>query len=96
LLDKTAKLLRHPAYMLFKGRSLLSTFGGERADFGGWGWEGWLERLNQELGEEVDLSFWMRTMADSQVFFMPGFFLPPDNVNALKHVDGMFNWNSAW
>lgn len=53
LLDKTVQLLRHPAYMLFQGRKLLSTFGGERAEFGGWGWEGWLERLNRELGEEV-------------------------------------------
>lgn len=35
-------------------------------------------------------------IADGKVFFMPGFFLPPDNINAMKHVDGMFNWNSAW
>jgi len=35
-------------------------------------------------------------MTDDKVFFMPGFFLPPDNINAMKHVDGMFNWNSAW
>jgi len=55
LLDKTVQLLRHPAYMLFQGKKLLSTFGGERAEFGGWGWEGWLERLNRELGEEVGL-----------------------------------------
>ena len=53
LLDKTVQLLRHPSYMLFQGKKLLSTFGGERAEFGGWGWEGWLERLNRELGEEV-------------------------------------------
>jgi hypothetical protein len=53
LLDKTVQLLRHPAYMLFQGKRLLSTFGGERAEFGGWGWEGWLERLNRELGGEV-------------------------------------------
>jgi hypothetical protein len=53
LLEKTVQLLRHPAYMLFQGKKLLSTFGGERAEFGGWGWEGWLERLNREMGEEV-------------------------------------------
>lgn len=35
-------------------------------------------------------------IADEKVFFMPGFFLPPDNINAMKHVDGLFNWNSAW
>ena len=55
LLDKTVQLLRHPSYMLFQGKKLLSTFGGERAEFGGWGWEGWLERLNRELGEDVGL-----------------------------------------
>jgi glucan endo-1,3-alpha-glucosidase len=55
LLDKTVELLRHPGYMLFQGRRLLSTFGGESANFGGWGWEGWLKRLNQELGGKVSL-----------------------------------------
>lgn len=35
-------------------------------------------------------------LAYRKVFFMPGFFLPPDNINAMEHVDGMFNWNSAW
>ena len=39
---------------------------------------------------------WVGYIADAKVFFMPGFFLPPDNINAMKHVDGMFNWNSAW
>jgi glucan endo-1,3-alpha-glucosidase len=84
--------------MLFQGRKLLSTFGGERAEFGGWGWAGWLDRLNRELGEEVGLhsNGSVTMLTDVKVFFMPGFFLPPDNINAMEHVDGMFNWNSAW
>jgi glucan endo-1,3-alpha-glucosidase len=53
LVEKTAQLLDHPAYMMFQGRRLLSTFGGESASFGGWGWEGFLQRLNQRLGQEV-------------------------------------------
>jgi hypothetical protein len=41
--------------MRFQGKVLLSTFGGESASFGTMGWEGWLQALRAELGDEVRL-----------------------------------------
>jgi len=61
---------------------VVSTFGGQDATFGGLGWEGWLEQLNERLGEKV--------------FFWPSFFLPPETFTAKEFVDGTYAWNGAW
>jgi glucan endo-1,3-alpha-glucosidase len=55
LIAKVASLLKSKASMRFQGKVLLSTFGGESASFGTMGWEGWLQALRAELGDEVRL-----------------------------------------
>lgn len=34
--------------------------------------------------------------ADMQIFFMPAFFMPPEDFISLSYVDGCFAWNNAW
>lgn len=58
---------------------------------------GVVEEIESGIGRKGKYLYkWYRSSADEKVFFMPGFFLPPDNFDALPYVDGMFNWNSAW
>ncbi|GFZ45246.1 hypothetical protein JCM24511_02972 [Saitozyma sp. JCM 24511] len=82
LRDKASRLLKEERYLHWKGRRVLSTFGGQGASFGGAGWGGWLRSLKQELGEKV--------------MFWPAFFLPPETILSLPYVDGAFAWNNAW
>ena len=56
MLEVVANLVKQPAYLQYKGRPLLSTFGGESAAFGGSGWEGWLKDLSQSLGDQASAS----------------------------------------
>ena len=53
LLVKVSEILVKEGYLRIKGRPLLSTFGGHTAAFGGWGWQGWLDRLKAMIDEEV-------------------------------------------
>jgi glucan endo-1,3-alpha-glucosidase len=53
LRERALRLLKEERYLHWKGRRVLSTFGGHGASFGGEGWEGWLRSLNQGLGEKV-------------------------------------------
>lgn len=60
LLGNIADLIKQPMYLQYRGRPLLSTFGGESAAFGGSGWEGWLRDLTHTLGNQVCLLSWSR------------------------------------
>ena len=31
-----------------------------------------------------------------QIYFIPAFFLPPEKILGMDHVDGVLNWNAAW
>ena len=82
LLDKTVSLMSQERYLRFHNRKVISTFGGHDAPLGEWGWAGFLARLEDQLGEEI--------------FFVPAFFMPPQDFIDLKYVDGCFAWNNAW
>ena len=53
LVDMVLELMQHDGYLRYRGGPLLSTFGGHQASFGGWGWQGFLDRLNEKLGGRV-------------------------------------------
>lgn len=53
LLGTVGGLLKRKAYLRFRGQLLLSTFAGHDKTFGGWGWQGFLDRLNGSIGEKV-------------------------------------------
>ena len=53
LLEKVVGLIRRDGYMRYRGRLVLSTFGGHDKPLGGWGWAGFLDRLNKAIDEKV-------------------------------------------
>lgn len=53
LLDKVVELIKKEGYLRYLGRPVLSTFGGHDKPLGGWGWDGFLDRLNKDIGEKV-------------------------------------------
>lgn len=55
LLEKVVGLIRRDEYMRYQGRLVLSTFGGHDKPLGGWGWAGFLARLNKAIGEKACL-----------------------------------------
>ncbi|WWC70808.1 uncharacterized protein I206_104760 [Kwoniella pini CBS 10737] len=68
------------AQLRWDDKLLLSTFGGHEL-----GDEGWKEVLR---GIEKTLS--------EKVFFIPSFFLPPEEILKKDYVDGAYHWNGAW
>lgn len=53
LRESALAVMRKPDYLRFRGKKVLSTFGGQDASFGGLGWAAWLQSLQRALGEEV-------------------------------------------
>lgn len=53
LLDKVVGLMSRHGYLRYQGRLLLSTFGGHDKVLGGWGWEGFLHKVQAMLNERV-------------------------------------------
>ncbi|WWD04916.1 hypothetical protein V865_002987 [Kwoniella europaea PYCC6329] len=68
------------AQLRWDDKILLSTFGGQ--DLGDDGWREVIGGVESILGEKV--------------FFIPSFFLPPEEILAKNYVDGAFHWNGAW
>lgn len=97
---KVWNVIQSEGQMKWNDRPILSTFGGHNAGFGGDGWEGWLTKLNAKLDQPVCMSnvgCALRLIKGNlKVFFIPAFFIAPDEFIALPHVDGTFAWNNAW
>lgn len=102
LRSKVLAVMRKPDYLRFRGKKVLSTFGGQDASFGGMGWAAWLQALRQDLGEEVGAHETpsrrsKRLEAKTrQICFWPAFFLPPETILDLPYVDAAFMWNGGW
>lgn len=82
LTTKIAGLMGSPAQLMHNGRPLLTAFDGHAAFWGGKGWKGFFEELNQKMRFHV--SFW------------PAWFQPPDDLIGNELIDGLFSWNGAW
>ncbi|TFK34633.1 glycoside hydrolase [Crucibulum laeve] len=81
----------HPAYLLFQGRPVLSTFGGEYCNFGTGSLDaGWASVIRNGVLNGVG-----GPMGGKEVVFLPAFFIDPGVVGGLA-ADGAFSWNSAW
>jgi glucan endo-1,3-alpha-glucosidase len=53
LVDKVAGLIKRDGYLRYRGKLVLSTFGGHDKVLGGWGWEAFLRRLEQAVSDQV-------------------------------------------
>ncbi|WRT67733.1 uncharacterized protein IL334_004705 [Kwoniella shivajii] len=82
LITKVLKIVGAGRSAQFKwdGRTVLSTFGGH--DLGDQGWKEVIHGVQKSLGDNL--------------FFIPSFFLPPEEILKKDYVDGAFHWNSAW
>ncbi|KAI0073437.1 hypothetical protein K474DRAFT_1603338 [Panus rudis PR-1116 ss-1] len=72
----------HPAQLVVDGRMVVSTFSGEGCMFG-------TGNVNQG---------WENTVKSGlpATYFIPAFFMNPDQFGNYPVADGMFNWNAAW
>jgi glucan endo-1,3-alpha-glucosidase len=100
LLNKVVKIVGNSdAGLRWGGGMMLSTFGGHAVPFGGLGWGGWLKALQDRLGERVSSYQCCNVLMmglSVQIFFMPAFFIPPNEFLDLPYVNGTFAWNNAW
>ncbi|WWC88604.1 uncharacterized protein L201_003517 [Kwoniella dendrophila CBS 6074] len=83
LIDKVTKIIesgKKSQLKWDKDRIVLSTFGGH--ELGDKSWEKVIREVGRNLGEKV--------------FFIPSFFLPPEEILEKNYVDGAFHWNGAW
>nr|XP_018262317.1 uncharacterized protein I303_05333 [Kwoniella dejecticola CBS 10117]OBR84475.1 hypothetical protein I303_05333 [Kwoniella dejecticola CBS 10117] len=82
LVGKIVKIVQsgQSAQLKWDKKILLSTFGGH--DLGDDGWREVLSGFKNALGEKV--------------FFIPSFFLPPEEILKKDYVDGAYHWNGAW
>lgn len=88
-LEDAHKLAMHIAPLISSHAALrrghhpiLSTFGGEDAEWGKNGWPGFIAEVNR--------------LVRAQIFFWPGFFVSPEEFKNNPLVGGSFVWNSAW
>lgn len=86
LADTLVRHLQSPAQMRHgeDQRPILTTFGGEDASFGGRGWHGVLERMQEKSHNK------------KKPFFWPGFHQDSKAIIDNKDVDGTFAWSNAW
>ncbi|KAH7923313.1 glycoside hydrolase family 71 protein [Leucogyrophana mollusca] len=74
---------KHPNQLLIADKPMVSTFSGEKCEFGSPGVnEGWQYALRGENSPPVH--------------FVPAFFVPQNTLPSLPVMDGAFNWNAAW
>ncbi|KAK6908144.1 hypothetical protein I203_102145 [Kwoniella mangroviensis CBS 8507] len=82
IITKVSQIIQfgRSAQLKWDDKIVLSTFGGQ--DLGD---DGWKEVING-----------VESISGEKVFFIPSFFLPPEEILAKDDVDGAFHWNGAW
>lgn len=82
------KYAKHPNQLLVDGKVFVSTFSGEKSNFGHpTPQEGWNAEVKQPLEQ-----------AGTPVHFVPALFVAPEAISGdwSNTVDGLLTWNSAW
>lgn len=82
LADLVNKYAAHPAQAQYKGKTLVSTFGGERCTFG---------EKDVEAGWAA-----FRAKVTQGMHFVPATFMTPNDVRAGKWFDGGMQWDGGW
>ncbi|KAI0074840.1 glycoside hydrolase family 71 protein [Panus rudis PR-1116 ss-1] len=77
---------RHPNYLRYEGRAVISTFAGESSLFG----FGDLDHAWQHVKAVCSNAI------KGPVHFIPSFFIDPRRYPSLKCMDGYFHWNGGW
>ncbi|KAJ7142373.1 glycoside hydrolase family 71 protein [Mycena epipterygia] len=76
------KYSSHPNVLQFDGKMLISTFSGEKCQFGQSTVDaGWTSAIKTGM---------------PPVHFIPAFFVDPSTIGSYPSADGLFNWNGGW
>ncbi|KAH6912693.1 glycoside hydrolase family 71 protein [Coprinopsis sp. MPI-PUGE-AT-0042] len=86
LRNRVAAHVSHPNQLKYHDRAFVSTFSGERCQFGqGSVADGW----KSQFARHPEL--------DGKIYFVPSFFMEPAKFSEFSGVmNGDFNWNSGW